>query len=154
MIELWIIWLAVGAILIVADIFFQFVWGYCFAVGCVAALVTVILGGGFIAQIAALSATSVVAFLFLLPVLKKWQKKKDSEEHIKEATGMDALIGRKSQLLQTLQPGAVGRMVIDGDNWQVTVPGETEPLPRGTRLTVTGYNSIILTAKKTKNQIS
>lgn len=60
-------------------------------------------------------------------------------------TGMDALLGRRAIVTETVRPGSLGRARIDGDNWQVQAPSEPMAIPVGAEVIVTGYDSIILT---------
>ena len=62
-------------------------------------------------------------------------------------TGMDALLGRKAVVTHEIRPGELGRARIDGDNWQVRAPGVRTVIRHGEEVSVTGYDSIILTVE-------
>ena len=60
---------------------------------------------------------------------------------------MEALIGREGFLKREIPAdGGLGRLRIDGDDWQVR-SRDGEPVAHGTKVRVTGYDSIILTVK-------
>lgn len=58
---------------------------------------------------------------------------------------MDALEGRRATVTHAIRPGQLGRARIDGDNWQVRAPGVDREIRAGEEVSVTGYDSIILT---------
>jgi membrane protein implicated in regulation of membrane protease activity len=77
--------------------------------------------------------------------VKRWHERQISKEGGAALTGMDALIGRKAIVTEDVRPGEKGRARIDGDVWQVVAPGVDSIISRGAEVTVTAYNSIILT---------
>lgn len=144
--DLWILWLAVAGVLLILEIAFQWVWTLCLAIGCVAALVGALCGATALMQVVCMSASAVVAYILLIPILNKWQKK--ARDKKKTRTGMDALLGRMAIVTDEIKPGRLGRARIDGDYWQVRIPGSTEVVRRGEEVVVTGYDSIILDVEK------
>ena len=62
---------------------------------------------------------------------------------------MDALLGRRAVVTETIHPGKLGRARIDGDNWQVRTPHDDSLVERGKEVVVIAYDSIILTAELT-----
>lgn len=144
--DLWILWLAVAGVLLILEIAFQWVWTLCLAIGCVAALVGALCGATALMQVVCMSASAVVAYILLIPILNKWQKK--ARDKKKTRTGMDALLGRVAIVTDEIKPGRLGRARIDGDYWQVRIPGSREVVHRGEEVVVTGYDSIILDVEK------
>lgn len=144
--DLWILWLAVAGVLLILEIAFQWVWTLCLAIGCVAALVGALCGATALMQVVCMSASAVVAYILLIPILNKWQKKARGKK--KTRTGMDALLGRVAIVTDEIKPGRLGRARIDGDYWQVRIPGSREVVHRGEEVVVTGYDSIILDVEK------
>lgn len=144
--DLWILWLAVAGVLLILEIAFQWVWTLCLAIGCVAALVGALCGATALMQVVCMSASAVVAYILLIPILNKWQKK--ARDKKKTRTGMDALLGRVAIVTDEIKPGRLGRARIDGDYWQVRIPGSSEVVHRGEEVVVTGYDSIILDVEK------
>lgn len=141
--EMWIIWLIVAAVLVIAEVLTQMIWTLCFAVGCVGALVASLLGVDIIWQIVTMAAVSVLAFLWLMPVFKRWHERSNKRDSRDDRTGMDALLGRRAVVTEEIEPGKLGRARIDGDNWQVC-SSSVETIKRGAEVVVTSYDSIIL----------
>lgn len=141
--EMWIIWLIVASALVITEVLTQMIWTLCFAIGCVGALIASLLGVSLIWQIVIMAAVSVLAFLWLMPVFKRWHEKSNKKESRDDRTGMDALLGRRAVVTEEILPGKLGRARIDGDNWQVSCPSQQTIKP-GSEVVVTSYDSIIL----------
>ena len=135
--ELWVLWLVIAGLLLISEIVFQWVWTLCLAIGCLAAM-------------AAALADVVVAYILLIPVLNRWQEKARRRNRNKSRTGMDALLGRVATVTNEIRPGKLGRARIDGDCWQVRVPGGNDIIRDGEEVVVTGYDSIILDVERKK----
>ncbi len=142
--DLWILWLAVAGVLLISEIAFQWVWTLCLAIGCIVAMIGAICDASLLMQVVYLSASAVVAYILLIPVLNKWQENARNKNRSKARTGMDALLGRVAVVTDEIRPGRLGRARIDGDYWQVRMPGGKEVVRRGEEVVVTGYDSIIL----------
>lgn len=141
--ESWIIWLIAACILLLIEVLSQAVWALCLAIGC-----TVAIGISFLTDSPAIQAISVpivalLCWVLLAPAVRKWESRRGKTAH----TGMDALIGRRATVIDEIRPGELGRVRIDGDNWQVNAPETASTVSRGDEVIVTGYNSIILTVK-------
>ena len=141
--EIWIIWLIVAAALVITEVLTQMIWTLCFAIGCAGALVASLLGASVVWQIVIMAAVSVLAFLWLMPVFKRWHERSNRKESRDDRTGMNALLGRRAVVTEEIQPGKLGRARIDGDNWQVSSSSH-ETIKRGAEVVVTSYDSIIL----------
>lgn len=141
--DLWILWLAVGGVLLISEIAFQWVWTLCLAIGCIVAMIGALCDASLLMQVVYMSASAVVAYILLIPVLNKWQENARNKNKSMR-TGMDALLGRVAVVTDEIRPGRLGRARIDGDYWQVRLPGATEVVRRGEEVVVTGYDSIIL----------
>lgn len=146
---LWTIWLIAAALLIVIEICTQMMWALCLAVGALAAMGCALLGAGIEWQASGLVVFSLAAYLLLLPPFRRWHARRS--ERIAR-TGMDALLGRRAIVTHEILPDRLGRARIDGDNWQVRAPGVKASIPRGTEVSVTGYDSIILTVEPLENK--
>ncbi|MCM1532685.1 MAG: NfeD family protein [Ruminococcus flavefaciens] len=142
--ESWIIWLIVAAVLVVIEVLTQMVWTLCLAIGCVGGLIADLAGADLGVQLIVMAVTAVVAFIVLMPMFKRWHD--SSNHHTKPCnrTGMDALLGRRGKVLEDVLPDSLGRVKIDGDNWQVKAMGIVTPLVVGTEVIVTGYDGNIL----------
>jgi membrane protein implicated in regulation of membrane protease activity len=142
---LWILWLVLAAALLIVEVLSQMVWTLCIAVGCLGALVGELCGLTLEWQLIILALVAVAAFIVVVPYVKRWHERQISKEGGAALTGMDALIGRKAIVTEDVRPGEKGRARIDGDVWQVVAPGVNSIISRGAEVTVTAYNSIILT---------
>ena len=140
--DTWIVWLIVALLLIVIEVLTQMVWTVCLAVGCVGAIVAYFCGADILWQVVILAIVSVVAFLVLMPVFKRWHDK--SARGGDCLTGMVALPGRRATVTEAIEPGQMGRARIDGDNWQVRAPGIKHTIEVGSEVVVTSYDGNIL----------
>lgn len=144
--EMWIIWLIVAAALVITEVLTQMIWTLCLAIGCIGALVASLFGASIVWQIVIMAIVSVVAFVWLIPVFKRWHEESNRKERRDDRTGMDALLGRKAIVTEEIRPGQLGRARIDGDNWQVKSSVD-ETIKNGSEVVVTSYDSIILHVK-------
>ena len=60
---------------------------------------------------------------------------------------MDALIGKEARVVKAIEPGAMGRVMADGDNWQAVASSASDFFPVGSRVRIHSYDSIILTVE-------
>ncbi|MCM1111291.1 MAG: NfeD family protein [Clostridium sp.] len=141
--ETWIIWLIAAAVLVIVEVMSQMIWTLCLAVGCIVALVLSLFDVALIWQIVALAVASVVAFLWFMPVFRRWHLDSNRRENRDDRTGMDALLGRRAIVTEEIRPGKLGRARIDGDNWQVCASTDST-IHRGSEVVVTSYDSIVL----------
>jgi len=139
--EAWIIWLAAAVILLVLEVLSQAVWSFCLAIGCLVAAALSVFSSSLALQVICVGVAAVAAWLLLAPIVRKWEHRRSG----KAVTGMDALIGRQAVVVDEIRPGELGRARIDGDCWQVQAPGATHAIAGGSEVTVTAYNSNILT---------
>lgn len=146
--SLWLIWLIAAAALIIVEVCSQMMWALCLAIGAIAAMTASIFDASLITQVIILAAASIITYIILLPWLTRRQ---DTKSHKTARTGMDALLGRTAIVTNEIKPGELGRARIDGDNWQVRAPGVDHIIPRGQQVSVTAYDSIILTVEPSIN---
>lgn len=139
---LWIIWLIAAALLLITEVLTQMMWVLCLAVGALGALALSLLGVDTEWQVTALPAIGVGTYIAVLPRFKRWHARQSERE---ARTGMDALLGRRATVTHAIRPGELGRARIDGDSWQVKAPGVQDEIPAGAEVSVTAYDSIILT---------
>ncbi len=135
-------WLVVAAILIVLEVLTQMMWALCVAIGALGAMTCALLGFDLPVQAVATALLSLIAYVGLLPLFKRWHARIDARH---ARTGMDALLGRRATVTHAIHAGQLGRARIDGDNWQVQAPSVSDTIPAGTEVVVTAYDSIILT---------
>lgn len=139
----WIIWLIAAAVLLLIEVLSQAIWAFCLSIGCLIAAAISCFTPSPALQAMSVGIGAVLSWILLAPIVRKWEHKRSKTTR----TGMDALLGRRAIVTEEIRPGEIGRARIDGDYWQVTSPGITAPLRRGTEVSVTAYDSIILTVE-------
>ena len=139
----WLIWLCAALVLLLIEVLSQAVWAFCFAIGrLIASLLTLVTPSPAL-QVISVGIGAVLAWALLAPPLRKWERKRAKSTR----TGMDALLGRTAIVTEEIRPGELGRARIDGDYWQVRAPRAAATIPCGSEVTVTSYDSIILTVE-------
>lgn len=141
--EAWIIWLIVAAVLIILEVLTQMIWTLCLAVGCIIGMLLSFTGVNVFWQIVVAAIAAVMAFIWLVPVFRRWHDESNKRQNRDDRTGMDALLGRHAIVTEEIIPGKLGRARIDGDNWQVSSSSHYI-IKSGTEVVVTSYDSIIL----------
>lgn len=141
----WIIWLIVAAVLVIIEVLSQMVWTLCLAIGCAAALAASLCGASLATQLALMAVTAVIAFIVLVPWFRRIHHA--ASERRGARTGMDALIGKEARVVKAIEPGAMGRVMADGDNWQAVASSASDFFPVGSRVRIHSYDSIILTVE-------
>lgn len=144
--EPWIFWLIAAALLLITEVLTQMMWALCLTAGALCALTLSLLGVDTVWQATALLATGLGTYAAVLPRFRRFHAKAAER---KSRTGMDALLGRRAMVTHAIKPGQLGRARIDGDSWQVQAPGISEEIPAGAEVSVTAYDSIILTVTAT-----
>lgn len=149
--ETWIIWLIVAALLVVVEILTQMVWTLCLAVGCLGALVADLCGVELPWQVAVMAMTSVVAYMVMMPLFKRWHDRSSHGRGREGVTGMEALLGRRAMVTQDIEPGGLGRVRIDGDSWQVRCHGCESVIVAGRDVVVVSFDGNILDVEPAVN---
>lgn len=145
--EPWIIWLIAAVLLLIIEVLSTMVWTLCLAIGCLAAMVASLLGADVAWQLVTMAVAAIQSFIFIAPRFRRWLHKSHADGNREDRTGMDALLGRKATVTHEIRRGELGRVRIDGDSWQARAPGADRDIERGEQVSVTGYDSIILTVK-------
>ena len=145
--QIWVIWLIIVGVLLIIEVLTQMMWALCLAVGCIFGCIASACGLDIVWQIVITSVASLAAYIFLVPLFQKWHALSVDRKGVHSRTGMDALLGRRGVLSETITPERPGRLRIDGDNWQAVSSDSDVTIPRGTEVVVTGYDSIILNVK-------
>lgn len=141
--EIWVVWLVIAAVLMIAEVLTQMVWTICLAIGCVVAMALSWFDVSLLWQIIWMSVASVAAFIWVVPVARRWHDASNRRQSRDDRTGMDAPLYRRAVVTEDIEPGRLGRVRIDGDSWQVMCPSEV-CIPRGSEVVVTAYDSIVL----------
>lgn len=140
--ELWLFWIIIAVVLIIVEVLTQMLWALCLGAGAILAMAASLLGVDLVWQIVIMAVAALGFYLVAFPWFRKIHNARTAHT---ARTGMDALLGRRAIVTETVRPGSLGRARIDGDNWQVQAPSEPMAIPVGAEVIVTGYDSIILT---------
>ena len=124
----WSLWLLLAALFVVVELLTGTFACFCLVGGCVAAFVAAALGFDLSVQLACAAVGTVACFIAFRPLMRR---------------NMDALLGRTAFITEPIPENGLGRLKIDGDNWQAR-SSDGSPLSQGTRVCVTGYDSIVL----------
>jgi len=138
--NLWLIWLIIGGILIVAEMLtltFYLLW---FGIGAlVAALIAFLLPDMFALQAIAASVTIAVLTIFTKPLTRRFRKGKGYQDAV------DALVGKPGVVVEEIVPGKHGIVKIGGDTWSAV---SNEQLQKGETVIVVGRGSAVLEVQK------
>jgi membrane protein implicated in regulation of membrane protease activity len=132
MIIAWWHWLALGLILVAAELaasggFYIIFFGI--AALAVGALVMVGAGGPLWVQLLLFSVLSVTSLLLFRSPLMRWMKLD------KEGVDVDSLVGENAVARENIAPGGIGSVELRGTSWTARNAGTT-PLVNGQRLVV------------------
>lgn len=113
----------------------------CFALGALASLIAAALDVPLLYQLLIWAVASVACLVFVRPsLIKRLHNRKERKSNA------DALIGKTGIVTETIPAGGHGYVQIDGDQWR-SVSAEDIEIPKGTTVTVTARESIVLTVK-------
>lgn len=146
--ELWIFWLIAFLLLAVIEVITQWLTTFCFAVGCLVALLASLLGVSSLYQLLLLGLAALLSFIFFAPYFQRLHQRKGAAS--KGQSNMDALIGRFAVVVEDIPASGLGRVKLDGDNWQAKCAGGLAAA-KSCRVEVVDYDSIILIVKPIEN---
>ena len=140
--ELYQIWLIAAIVLVILEICTAGFGVICFAIGAAVSALAAVLGMENVTwQIVIFAVVSVLAFIFLRPVVLRFLEKKSKDVK----TNADALVGRMgvvSERIDSLQH--TGRVAIDGDDWKA-VSEDGSVIEKGKSVKIVKLESIIVT---------
>lgn len=140
--EVWIIWLIFAAALVIVELLTQWISSFCLAIGCMAAMIGELCGASVVWQLVWLALGTIAGFVCFIPFFKhRIERKKLSADPAAAASNMDALVGRTARVIVQIPSQGLGRVKLDGDNWQAAC---AIPVAVGAEVKVVGYDSIIL----------
>ena len=118
-----------------------------FAVGAVAALVASLFIQSLGVQLAVFAVVSAIALAVMVPALAKRRG-----QHAAPVTnGSPLSIGKQGVVLRAINPGELGRVRVDGLDWQARA--ET-PLPEGSKCRVTEVDGAVLIVVGVTNTVT
>lgn len=132
-----ILWLAAVAAFIAVEAATTALISVWFAAGAGAALLVSFFTDNVGIQFVVFAAVSAVALAIVVPTLAKHRR-----EHKPPVTnGSPLTIGKRGVVLAAINPGELGRVRVDGLDWQAK---SAEPLPAGSKCCVQGVEGAIL----------
>ena len=142
--EYYQIWLIAAIVLVILEIFTSGFGVICFAVGAVFSALGAYLELNLIWQLVIFAAASMLAFIFIRPVVLRVLEKKSKEVK----TNADALIGKVAMVSEAIDSEKnTGRVAVDGDDWKA-VSQDGSVINNGEKVEIVSRDSIILTVKK------
>ena len=138
------IWLIVAIVLVILEIMTAGFGVICFAIGAAFSALVSGLGGTLTWQVVVFVVVSMLAFIFLRPVVIRFLDKKS--KNVK--TNAEALIGRKGIVSECIDAEQhTGRVAIDGDDWKA-VSEDGSVIEKGSDVEIVKLDSIIVTVKR------
>jgi membrane protein implicated in regulation of membrane protease activity len=112
----WFVWIAVGIILFIAEVFTAGFLLACFGAGFIASGIVSMLGFGLASQIVTFVAATVALSVFLRPIMLRHFHKSRSAR-----TNVDALIGKSGRVSEKIDPACEkGRVAVRGEDWRAS----------------------------------
>lgn len=140
--NLWQMWAIVAVGCLVVELFTGGFFILCFSIGAVFAAIASLFGG-FSLQLCLFAVFSALSIFLVRPFALRCLHRGETPR----LSNADALIGRVGIVSQEICAGGFGRVAIDGDDWKAQADGG-EAVPCGTRVIVTGRDSIIIRVTK------
>lgn len=137
-------WLIAAIVLVILEIMTAGFGVICFAIGAAFSALVSGLGGSLTWQVVVFVVVSMLAFIFLRPVVIRFLDKKS--KNVK--TNAEALIGRKGIVSERIDAAQhTGRVAVDGDDWKA-VSADGSVIEKGVEVEILKLDSIILTVKQ------
>lgn len=113
--EAWVIWIIVGAIFVIAEIFSASFFAGPIGFGCIVAAILAEQEASAAVQFASFSITTVVMLLAIRPIVLKMLQNKPDEQ----VSGIETYVGKQGRITETvdLQSGT-GRIKIGSESWR------------------------------------
>lgn len=154
--DLWLIWMLAALLLFLVEIFTPGFAAACLSIGCLFSCVLAAVAPDTLNwQIGLFVVGSLLSFIFVRPfALKVLSRRAERKGGYK--SNMESLIGREATVIEMIPAEDVGRVKIDGDEWQAVLAREDDNEPRrdiqvGEKVIIVSYDSIILTVKTKKS---
>lgn len=140
----WLLWLIAAALLTIIELITNTFAAFCLVGGCLTAMVAALLGFGIETQLACAAIGTVLAFIAFTPLIKR----RKAARRDTPPSNMDALVGRVASVTEPTGANGIGRIRIDGDNWQFRTP-DFSAVEAGRTVRIAGYDSIVLIVEMT-----
>ena len=142
--EFWHLWIILGILFFIIEIFTPSFLMACFAIGAFLAGAANFLNFGLNVQIIAFSIGTLVSFVGVRPLILRYGHRKG--QIVK--TNVDGLIGKIGKVSTTIDNSMdEGRITVEGDNWRA-ISDSDEVINIGDRVEILKVDSTILTVKR------
>jgi membrane protein implicated in regulation of membrane protease activity len=145
--ELWTLWLIAFLLLAVVEVVTQWLTTFCFAVGCLVAMLASLCGVSPLYQLLLLGIAALLSFVFFAPYFQRLHQKRGLKS--KGQSNMDALIGRLATVSENIPDSSIGRVKIDGDSWQAR-SNDGCGIAKSQQVEIVDYESIVLIVRQVK----
>tara|TARA_B100000676_G_scaffold78804_1_gene78546 strand:- start:859 stop:1302 length:444 start_codon:yes stop_codon:yes gene_type:complete len=113
--EAWVIWIIVGAIFVIAEIFSASFFAGPIGFGCIVAAILAEQEASAAVQFTSFSITTVVMLLAIRPIVLKMLQNKPDEQ----VSGIETYVGKQGRITETVDPQAgTGRIKIGSESWR------------------------------------
>ena len=134
-------WLIIGVALIILEVFTPSFFAASLAIGAFAAAILAHFDASLPWQMGVFSAVGLASVFFVRPLAYKYLYSADDVK-----TNADALIGKTGIIKEKIKDGNLGRVAIDGDEWQCRTADDIN-IPVGQKVKIIERESIILTVE-------
>ena len=136
-------WAIVAVICLILELMNGDFFIMCFAIGGVCAAICAAVCDNIYWQMAIFALFTLISLFLVRPFALRYLHKNDDAR----PSNVDALIGRKGKVIETIEAGGFGRVAIDGDVWKAVAEGDTT-IPRGAQVRVKSMESITVTVEQ------
>lgn len=140
--HLWQTWAVVAFLCLIMELMAGDFFITCFAIGAVGAAISAVVGASFVVQVILFAVITLLAIFFVRPFALRYLHRGDDDR----VSNADALMGRQGRVVEPIEKGGFGRVVIDGDNWKART-ADGQPIEAGCTVTVVDRESTIITVK-------
>lgn len=132
------IWLILIVVFLVAEAATTALISLWFAVGALAALIVSVFTENPAVQIVVFAVVSAITLAVMVPALAK----RRANQKPPVTNGAQLALGKRGVVLKAILPGEIGRVRVDGLDWQARADAA---LPEGSRCQVTAADGAVLT---------
>ena len=137
---LWFWWVVAALVIYIIEIFTSGFAVACFCFGCGAAAISAAIAPDTIwLQLLLFAVFSALAIIFVRPAILKCMDKGA------KPSGADSLIGQRAKVIEDINAGEKGRVLVNGDDWPAVSAGET--IAAGVKVEIIARDGNILTVK-------
>ena len=141
--NMWQLWAVLAVLGLILELSSGDFFIICFSIGAVGAAVVSPFSGIYV-QLGVFIVLTALSIFQVRPFALRYLHRGED----KRLSNGDALIGQIGIVSQSIPVGGYGRVAIGGDDWKAISNVADNELPKGTKVRVTGRESIIITVEK------